>query len=194
MSLEQEIPAVRSKAQVEKIVKWAGEDKKRFGLLMKYFLNGESDLARKSAWIAGHCVEQHPVLAVPWLRPLLSLLRQPGVDNALKRNALRILHLSDIPHPLQGTAIDLCFKLLSSLDEPIAVRAYSISVISKIAKGEPGLKKELELVVRQMLPYGTPAFRSQAKRVLKKSGTEKSALSPEDEWEMIQEWLHHDVK
>jgi hypothetical protein len=45
-----------------------------------------------------------------------------------------------------------------------------------------------------MLPYGTPAFRSQAKHVLKKSGTEKSALSPEDEWEMIQEWLHHDVK
>ena len=62
---------------------------------------------------------------------------------------------------------NLCFELISSIDEPIAVRTFSMTVLANIVQEEPELKKELEIVVRQMFPYATPAFRARAKKVLK---------------------------
>lgn len=190
MNLEQDIPSIRSKAQVEKYIRWVGKDAKRFNRIMKFFLMGELDLARKSAWIAGHCVERHPALASRWLKSLLAELKKDGIDDALKRNALRILRFSKIPKALQGMTADICFKMISSLDESIAARAFSIDIILKIAKEEPGLKNELELVIHRMLPYGTAAFRSQAKRMLKKSPARKSPPSKENDWDSIQDWLY----
>ncbi len=85
----------------------------------------------------------------------------------MKRNVVRILQFVEIPRKLQGVVANLCFELISSIDEPIAVRTFSITVPAKIAQEEPELKKELEIVVRQMLPYATPAFRGRAKKLLK---------------------------
>ena len=41
-----------------------------------------------------------------------------------------------------------------------------MTVLAKIAWEEPMLWKEFEIVVRQMLPYATPAFRARAKKEL----------------------------
>jgi hypothetical protein len=133
---------------------------------MEYFLQGEGRLAQKSAWIIGHCAEQHPELANPWLKPMIKKIQEPGVHCALKRNGMRILQFVDIPRALQGITANLCFEFISSIEEPIAARSFSITVIANIAKEEPALKKELEIVIKQMLPYATAAFRARAKKVL----------------------------
>ena len=100
----------------------------------------------------------------------------------MKRNVVRILQFVDIPRGLQGIVANQCFEFLSSIDEPIAVRTFSMTVLAKIAKDEPDLKKELELIVRQMLPYGTPAFRARAKKVLKLREIESQKINPDEEW------------
>jgi hypothetical protein len=173
MDIEKEILAVRSKEQVVKLVKWVGKDKKRFQQLMKYFLQGEEQLAKKSAWIIGHCAELYPDLVSPWLKPMVKIMQKPGLHGAVKRNVVRILQFVDIPRSLQGVVANLCFELISLIDEPIAVRTFSMIVLAKIAQEEPGLRKELEIVVRQMLPYATPAFRARAKKILKNSEIEE---------------------
>jgi hypothetical protein len=182
LDLENEILAVRSKEQVARFVRWTGKETKRFGKLMEFFLSGDEPLAKKSAWIIGHCAEQHPELVTPWLKPMIEKIQEPGVHDALKRNAVRILQFADIPRRLQGKVANLCFELLSSIDESIGVRTFSITVLDRIAQKEPALKKELELIVRQMLPYATAAFRSRAKKVLKNPKLEDSSVNPEIEW------------
>ena len=167
MQIEKEILAVRSKDQVATLVKWVGKDKMRFQYLMELFLQGNEQLAKKSAWIIGRCAERHPELVSPWLKPMINRMQETGVHAAVKRNVVRILQFVEIPCKLQGVVANLCFELISSIDEPIAVRTFSITVLAKIAQEEPELKNELEIIVRQMLPYATPAFRARAKKVLK---------------------------
>jgi hypothetical protein len=180
MNLEKEILAVRSKDQVVTLVRWVGKDQSRFKQLMELFLEGESQPAQKSAWIIGHCAELHPELVNPWLKAMIKKMRQPGLHGALKRNVVRILQFVDIPRGLQGMVANLCFEIIASMEEPIAVRTFSITVLANIAREEPALRKELEIVVRQMLPYSTPAFRARAKNILKDSEIEKLIADPEE--------------
>ncbi len=149
-----------------KLVRWVGKDKARLKQVMQHFLQGDPFLSKKSAWVVGHCAEVHPELFGSWLKPMIKKMREPGADGAVKRNVVRILQFVDIPKSLQGIVANQCFQFLSAVDEPIAVRTFSITVIARIAKEEPALKKELELAVRQMLPYSTPAFRARAKMIL----------------------------
>ena len=182
MDIEQEILAVRSKDQVLKFVQWVGRDKRRFRQLMDFFLQRDDALAKKSAWIVGHCAERNPHLVYPWLKLIVKKMKESDAQKAVKRNIMRILQFVDIPRTLQGVVANLCFELLSSLEEPIAVRALSMTVLAKIAKEEPELKKELEVVVRQMLPYATPAFRARAKRILSSTEIENVMINPFEEW------------
>jgi hypothetical protein len=182
MDLKNEILITRSKQQVVKLARWVGKDKAQVRQLMKFFLEGEHRLAEKSAWIIGHCAEVHLELFGPWLKPMIKIMQKPGAHDAVKRNVVRILQFVDIPRALQGIVANQCFEFLSSIDGPIAVRTFSMTVLAKIAKDEPDLKKELELIVRQMLPYGTPAFRSRAKKVLKLREIESQKINPDEEW------------
>jgi hypothetical protein len=183
MELEQQISHVRSKEQVLKLVRWVGNDKRRFRQFMKIFLNAEESMAKKSAWIIGHCVEQHPELIAPWLKDMIKKMQTPGVHAAIKRNGVRILQFIDIPRSLQGVVANLCFDFISSNDGPIAVRTFSMTVLANIAKKEPALKKELEIIVRQMIPYSTAAFRARAKKVVKDPDIDELREYPEENWE-----------
>ena len=60
----------------------------------------------------------------------------------------------------------ICFSFLQNPKEPIAVRVFSMTVLAQIAKKQPGLKKELTLMIEDQLPYAGPAFRSRARKVL----------------------------
>jgi len=179
VDIESKILAIRSKEQMGRIVQWTGKDKKRFRKLMEFFLSGDEPLAKKSAWIIGHAAEQYPELVTPWLELMIKKIQCPGVHGALKRNVVRILQFASLPRKLQGTVATLCFEYLSSINEPIAVRTFSMTVLDKIAQKEPALKKELELLVQQMLPYSTAAFRSRAKKVLKNPSMKELSVDPE---------------
>jgi hypothetical protein len=167
MELESEILAIRSKAQVNDIIHWVGHDPARLHRLMNLLLNGDSRLSQQSSWAIGHIGESDPDLVRPFLKKLLVKISDDNSHPSVRRNVLRAFQFADIPKALQGRVATLCFEYLSSLDQPIAVRALSISILEQLSVKEPELKRELEMIVRQMLPYGTAAFRARARRVLK---------------------------
>ncbi len=181
-NIHDDVLTVRSKQQVNKLIRWIGTDRRRYGELMNFFLNGEEQLAKKSAWIIGHCTESHPELAGPWIEPMIKKIQEPETQGALKRNVVRILQFVEIPKKLQGTVTNLCFDLISSPNEEIAVRTFSMTVISNIAKNEPDLMKELATVVRQMLPYSTPAFRARARMIIRTPEIEEESKVSYEEW------------
>lgn len=168
MNLEFEILKEHSKRQVVKISTWIDNDEKRFDSLMDLFLNGEYRVAQRASWIVSHCAERHPDLISPWLLRMVKKATHQGVHDAVKRNVVRILQFVDIPKKLQGPVAGLCFGFLQSVDAPIAVKAFSMSVLANIAAVQPDLKRELSLVIEEMMPYGGPAVQARAKKVLRK--------------------------
>src|SRR3972149_3193992 len=134
MNLESEILKEHSKKQAVKIVQWIGNNKKRFAQLMQLFLEGEYRVVQRLAWIVSLCAEQHPALVKPWLSRMIKKAQEKGVHNAVQRNVVRVLQFVELPTPLQGPAANLCFHFLQSPEAPIAVKAFSMTVLANIAK------------------------------------------------------------
>ncbi len=134
---------------------------------MELFLNGGYQVTQRSAWSIGICAERHPALIRPHLKQMVKKIQQPDVHDAAKRNVVRILQHIDIPGDLLGIVATSCFNYVSSPNEPIAVRAFSMTVLANIAMRKPGIKNELKLVIEQQLSYGSIGLCARARKVLK---------------------------
>ena len=155
-----------SKDLTTKIADYVGLNMARFKRLVEVYLTGPYRLTQRAAWPLSLCVERHPGLIKPHLGAILKFVGRPGVHNAVKRNTVRLLQFIDIPRRYQGTVADLCFAYLSDRKETIAVRVFSMTVLSKLASQEADLRRELKLLIEDELPYASPAFRSRASRTL----------------------------
>ena len=167
MDLETEILREHSKRQTVRIARWIGPDKRRFRKLMDLLLHGDSVVTQRAAWILSSCYEFYPQLITPWLPALLKKMQEPDVHDAVKRNVVRLLACIDIPKPLLGTVVSLCFDYFNSVDAPIAVKVHSMSVLQRVAEQEPDLKHELKTAIELMIPYAGPALRARGKIVIK---------------------------
>ena len=124
-------------------------------------------MAVRTAWILSHCADAHPEIILPWIAKLVKSASDPNAPGAVQRNVVRVLQYVDIPRVHQGRIADLCFSFLQNPKIPIAVKAFSMTVLANIAAREPDLKHELSLVIEQMLPYGSSGLQSRGKKVLK---------------------------
>jgi hypothetical protein len=167
MILEFEIRREHSKRQALKISRWVDGDKKRFAALMKLFLIADCRIPQRASWIVSLCVEQHPDLATRWLSKMIRKISEENVHNEVTRNVVRILQFVSIPKNLHGKTAHLCFNFLRSVHAPVAVKAYSMTVLANIAAEQPDLKREIALLLEEMLPYGTAGNRARARNVLK---------------------------
>lgn len=167
MNLEAEILREHSKRQTVRIARWIGPDKRRFRQLMELLLHGDPLVTQRAAWILSYCYEYHPQLITPWLPALIEKMQEPGVHEAVKRNVVRLLVCTDIPKPLLGIVVSLCFEYLNSVDTPIAVKAHSMSVLQRVAEQKPDMKNELLTTIELMMPYVGPALRARGRMVIK---------------------------
>lgn len=167
MNLVDAIAKEHSKAQCDRIVKYVGNDPGRFRDLVDVFLAGPYRITQRAAWPLGYCVEHHPQLIRPHLKTLIQNLKRPGLHDSVKRNTVRLMQFITIPRSLQGQAASICFDLFRDQKEPIAVRVFSMSVLARIAENQPELKNELRIMIEDQLPFGSAAFLSRARKVLK---------------------------
>jgi hypothetical protein len=191
MKLESEISNLRSKHQVERLIRWIGTDTKRFAQLMRLFFQSDQDISRRSAWVVGHCCERSPELAGPWLKAMIKKIQEPHVHTAIQRSVMRVLNFVEIPRSLTGTVVNICFHFISDTKTAIAPQAFAVTIVSNIAQKEPELLKELRVLVRRMLPYSTAAFRARAKKIFKDFDLreEKTCVSKDEEDQLLHEWL-----
>lgn len=166
MNIRQALQAEHSKPQTMKIVTYIGADKNRFAELMKIFFAGEYRLTQRAAWSLNYCAEQQPDLIQPYLPKLLDCLSRDDVHTAVKRNIVRLLQFVEIPKKLHAKTYSLCLDLVDDPDEPVAVRVFAMTVAARIAKSEPALMNELNLIIRQHLLHTTAAFQKRAKEIL----------------------------
>ncbi len=168
MQLEKEILKEHSRAQALRIAEWIGNDQKRFDRLVNLFLNGAYRVAQRAGWPLGFCVQQYPGLLKKHLKKIIQNLHEPGLHDAVKRNTTRFLQETDIPPALHGEVMDICFRFIESPSEKVAVKVYCITILQKLSIQYPDIQPELKLVIEEQLPHETAAFKSRAKKVLKK--------------------------
>ena len=172
MNLPEEISRERSRAQAVKLAAWVGGDAGRFRELMAVFLQDEDhNLVSRAAWIINIVAETQPGIVLPHLAALVGRMEAPGIPGAVKRHVMSILQYVDIPEFLHGQVMNAGFSLLEDPEEPIAVRAFSMSVLAHLAVVYPEIKGELRLVIENMLMLGASAgLRARARKVLKSIG------------------------
>ena len=170
MKLREEILKEHSKAQCNKIVKWVGGSQQRFDELFKLFLHDEYRVVQRSAWPVSYCVSAHPEFIRKHWKQVINNLAKPDLHDAVKRNTIRFLEDIEIPKKYHGDILNICFNYLESPSEPLAVKAFSMTVLGNLAKYYPEIIPELKLIVEDQIPHQTVGFKARAKKVFKQLG------------------------
>ena len=170
MDIRNVLETEHSKASTMKIVRHVGKSSKRFAEIVGFVTGDEPLLAQRASWVISHCTESAPQIVEACLPELLKNLRDRAqVHDAVRRNTMRAASLLEIPDDIAGLAVDLAFGYLTSAEEPVAVKVYSMSIIQRLSEREPVLADELRLHLEQQIPGSDkPAFRSRARQVLAK--------------------------
>ncbi|MBX3253517.1 MAG: hypothetical protein KF862_05195 [Chitinophagaceae bacterium] len=166
MNIREALLQEHSRQQCEKIVGYIGNSQERFNELVQLFLNDEYRVVQRAAWPLSYSAIAHPRLVKSHLKKLVNNLRKKGIHDAVKRNTVRLLQEIDIPTGLQGSVMDICFSLIEDPGEPVAVKAFSLTVLHNLSKQHPDIIPEIKLLIEQQMPYQTAAFKSRAKKIL----------------------------
>jgi hypothetical protein len=165
MDIAEQLMAEHSKRNTELIVNYIGSDQKRFKELLQVFSSGNYRLTQRASWPLTLVLEKHPLLAEKHISFICSLL-DAKMHVSIKRNVLRLLQYVDLPEEEMGLMADRCFKYLTSLHEPVAVKVFAMTVLYRICLKEPELKNELIPLLEDLLPFGSAGLVSRSKRIL----------------------------
>jgi len=167
MNLRETILAEHSRSNCNKIVKWVGHSQKRFDELFNLFLHSEYRVNQRAAWPLSYCVIAHPVLISKNFSKLVKNLHKPGIHDAVKRNTVRLIQHINIPKKFHGEIMDICFSYISSNEEPVAIKAFSLTILHNLSKQYPEIRQEIKLIIEERWQYETAAFHTRARKFLK---------------------------
>jgi hypothetical protein len=167
MDLRTTILAEHSATQAQKIVAFIGDDVKKFKTLMDLFLGFEYRITQRAAWPLGMIGEAQPQLIAPYFSALVKKLKDKTTHPAVQRNITRIFQFIPLPQKKHGELMDVCFGLLENVETPIAVKVFSLSILSRLAKTYPEIANEIKLIIEQNLPHASPGLKHRSMKVLK---------------------------
>lgn len=166
MNLREFLLEEHSKAQCLRVVSWIGTSQPRFDALMKIFLGEDKKLVQRAAWPFSYAVQAHPPLLKKHLTAVIKKLEQPGLPDAFKRNTVRALEHIAVPEALHGRLMNSCFNFICDIREKPAVKAFSLTILNKLAADYPEIRQELKTIIEERWDLESPAFRSRAKKMI----------------------------
>jgi len=169
VNLEKELQKKQSRALCNRIVQYIGEDKIRFDELIRLFFRGEYRLTQHAAWPMSYCIRNHPKLAKPYFRKFIDQLSDHLAHPAARRNIVRLLQFVEIPKKFHGEILHTCLRFISSPDEAIAVKAFSLRILENLGVLYPEILPELKTIIEDRWDLESPAFRSRARKILMKT-------------------------
>ncbi len=152
------IRRIRSSGEAEWIAASAAEDPVTLARLVEYSNNDDNKLAFHASWIISKLFDKHPDLLYPHFERIIAGIGITSSESS-RRSFLRILSLSDfnkISRKHHGVLADYCLNALNSASSAIAVKAYSMEIIYKLALIYHELSNELAASVN-MLNIDSPA-------------------------------------
>ncbi|REJ83745.1 MAG: hypothetical protein DWQ44_00415 [Bacteroidetes bacterium] len=140
--LKKELLSDYSVLNNKRVCKLISGNKTLFPALVRMLSDNDTKLVKRAAWVFGTLVKEYPEMMQPQLDLLLHLISQGG-HVSVRRNVLRGLQFISIPEKYIVRVIDICFDFLNQHEEPPAVKAFSVTVLSNISCEYPEVKNEL---------------------------------------------------
>ncbi len=138
--------------------------------LLDYSFSSDKKLAFRASWILSKVYDKYPGIIKPELEKLVEAL--DIIDNeGVQRSFLRIISLSnlnDISIRHHGILADHAFRMLRSRLSAIAVKAYSMEIIYKLALIYPELANELSATINMLKGDESAGILARARIILKK--------------------------
>jgi hypothetical protein len=100
---------------------------------------------------------------------LTEQLARKDVHPAVIRNSVRILQKIEIPEAFHGKLMHSCFGLIETPETPVAIKAFSLTILQHLSKYYPEIQQELKLIIEERWAHETAAFKSRAKKILKET-------------------------
>src|ERR1051326_2597824 len=166
MNIREALLAEHSKRQTLRIASYIGSDSKRFAKLMEDFLSNEYRVTQRAAWVLTWVAKENTQLLKPWMAKMIRNLRTPGIHDSVKRNTLRVLCDMDISEKLQGKLADACFDFIHAGDEPIAVKVFAMTILTRLCERHPAMAPEVRIEISELMRWGSAAIRARGKKLL----------------------------
>ena len=167
MSFKERLAQGHSKEITQSIVNEVCKNPKKMDDFMQIFVNGPMRITQRAAWPLGFIAQKKPELLKPYYPILIKELDNGKNHQAVARNIIRAFQFTDIPKEYQGVILDRCFKFLSDNNQPIAVKAFSMTVAYNLSKEYPDIIPELRASIENLLPEGSAGIKSRGKKILK---------------------------
>jgi hypothetical protein len=169
MNLRETILAEHSRTNCTRIVNWVGNKQQRLDELVQLVLTDRSPLVRqRGAWPMSDIGLKHPELFNKHMDPLVKLLKKPGLHTAIPRAILRMMEKTALPEKLHGEIMDTCFNFIMDPAEKPAVKAFSLGVMQRLLKIYPEILQELKIIIEERWDSESAAFKSRAKKIVKR--------------------------
>jgi hypothetical protein len=167
MNYRKELEQGQSKILTTAKVKEVANSQKKMDELMRCFVDGPIRITQRAAWPMSDIAKKHPHLLFKYYPTLLTLLNQKDKPDAINRNILRALQFVTLPEEHEGNILDVSFRLLNSPTEPVAVKAFSMTVIYNLTRKYPDIVPELKASIATLLPNGSMGIKSRGNKILK---------------------------
>jgi 8-oxo-dGTP diphosphatase len=138
--------------------------------LLEYSFSKDKKLAFRASWTLSKVHDKYPGLIASDLQVMIGSL-ETLENESVQRSFLRMISMSDlnsINQKQQGILADHCFKMLKSGFSAIAVKAYSMEIIYKLAIIYPELANELSSTINMLQGEGSAGILDRGHIILKK--------------------------
>jgi 8-oxo-dGTP diphosphatase len=141
-----------------------------FKKLLEYSFSGDKKLAFHASWTLTKVCDKYPEIIYPYLTGIIETLDKLDNESA-HRSFLRIISLSDMKRigtKHHGILAEHCFNALRSGFSAIAIKAYSMEALYKLALIYPELTNELFATINMLQGEGSAGIISRGSMILKK--------------------------
>ena len=171
MNLESKLRDRNLKWNWDKIASFVIDNPNYLQELVNSSLKGDKIIRQNACAVIGKITDRNKIILSPYYGLLIEHLNTKPID-AFKRNTLRIFQTCEIPKEQEGFLFDISLNYLKSLDEPIAVKAFSMTTARRITEKYPELAVELlhqiEILVEEKVSAGITNRGKRESKILRK--------------------------
>lgn len=167
-----------SRKEAEFFAASALENKAIVHRLLHYSVGSEVKLAFRASWTLSKVFDRYSELIYPHMNFIVNSLGKLESEST-ERSFLRILSLADLPKVdpgYHGVLADHCFNALKSGFSAVAVKAYSMEILYKLALIYPGLIYELSSTINMLQGESQAGIIARGRIILKKLANISSDL------------------
>lgn len=157
-----------SMKEAEWVAASAIENPAIFNKLYEYSFSLNNHLAFRASWTLTKVCDKFPEMIEPYLPQIIDTLDKIKNVGAL-RSFLRIIAHSDLNNfrsRQHGFLTDFCFNILKSADSAVAVKAYSMEILYKLAIIYPELTNELSSTIMIVIEDASAGIKARGRMII----------------------------